>query len=271
MKRIASTSLDNPTKKHAPEKTKHQVVQSLNLKKANLPIPAKPRVVRHLLTKEGGSWVDVFSLPKDLIPNSQELQELWDMHPVEKGQIVILGKLITTPRWQQSYGKPYKFSGMNHAALPIPPGIQKYLDYANTSNYCQGFGNSNFNMCLMNWYEDGSHYIGPHSDDERDMIKDTNNGTVVYSVSLGQNRRFHLNPKKNQNDAKSLKIDMPHGTVVVMGGLCQQTHKHSVPKVAGEKGSKMSFRINLTLQSSNNEKRTTKEIELTILNFHFLN
>jgi alkylated DNA repair dioxygenase AlkB len=41
---------------------------------------------------------------------------------------------------------------------------------------------------------------------------------------------------------------MPHGTVVVMGGTCQKTHKHAVPKVTGKKAEGMKPRINITFR-----------------------
>lgn len=41
---------------------------------------------------------------------------------------------------------------------------------------------------------------------------------------------------------------MPGNTVLVMGGRCQQTHKHAVPKVDGKKGAKMGRRINMTFR-----------------------
>lgn len=33
------------------------------------------------------------------------------LHPAERGSVKILGKVTPTPRWQQSYGMPYTFSG----------------------------------------------------------------------------------------------------------------------------------------------------------------
>jgi len=74
-----------------------------------------------------------------------------------------MNKLIEIPRWQQSYGLSYKFSGITNIALETPDLIQKYIDWANIHDNTFDI----FNMALVNWYQDGEHYIGHHSDDER--------------------------------------------------------------------------------------------------------
>jgi alkylated DNA repair dioxygenase AlkB len=214
---------------------KHTV--NLNKKEIN--------IKRHDLNISKTSWIDVFLLPEHLIPKKEEMDQLWSLHPEEKGKVKIMGNVIETPRWQQSYGRSYRFSGMNHEALPIPELVKKYLDYANTLGYTKPF-RFEFNMALLNWYENGSMYIGPHSDDESEMEKTSKGETVVFSISLGQERDFKLIPKEEKDVA--LKIPMPHGTVVVMGGTCQKTHKHAVPKVTGKKAEGMKPRINITFR-----------------------
>ena len=115
-------------------------------------------------------------------------------------------------------------------------------------------------MCSLARYADGSHYIGPHSDDETQLAP----GAPIYSVSWGATRRFRLLPKKkpmsNQGrqtnapiktklvapnsdttletttlgrlaaDAMKLDLEVGDGDLIVMGGDCQKTHKHEVPK-----------------------------------------
>jgi len=185
------------------------------------------------------------------------MEQLWNLRPPEKGKIVMMGKVIETPRWQQSFGLPYRFSGVLHKEKPIPNLVQKYLDYANTTDYSKKFG-TGFNMCLINWYENGSHYIGYHSDEApgaTGLLHSSSGEAVVFSISFGQNRDFSLQPTKPGLDFSSLKIPMPHGTVVVMGGKCQKTHKHSVPKVSGQKALQMTYRINLTFRIFKDESQ----------------
>ena len=209
---------------------------------------SETNTTRYNLNKSATSWVTVSMLQKNLMPTEEEMDQLWNLHPVEKGTVKIMGKIVETPRWQQSYGKSYRFSGMNHESLPIPPLVQKYLDYANSLVYTKPF-QFEFNMALLNWYEDGSMYIGPHSDDESEMEKTAKGETVVFSISLGQERDFKFIPKNKEEEGDiALKIPMPHGTVIVMGGTCQKTHKHAVPKVTGKKAEGMKPRINITFR-----------------------
>lgn len=205
----------------------------------------KQETKRHYLNDDQTSWVDEFMLPYHLMPYREEMKSLWDLHPKEKGMVKMMGKLIQTPRWQQSYGKSYFFSGLTHEHLDIPELITPYLDYANTTIY--GKYIKPFNMALINWYETGHDYIGPHSDDESQLVKGKNGETIVFSISLGESRKFILHPKDKKD--KTLSITMKHGMVLVMGGRCQKTHKHSVPKVSGEKANKMRERINITFRS----------------------
>lgn len=198
---------------------------------------------RTFLTDDQNSWIDVFQLPENLKPNEKEFEDLWNLHPQEHSTVFVGGKWTPIPRYQQAYGKPYKFSGKTHNALPIPDIIQKYLDYANELGYDETYA-SKFNMALVNWYRDGQDYIGAHSDDERDLVKNKNGETVVFSISLGQTRKFRFHPK---TDGKKHVVELKDGCVVVMGGQTQKTHKHSVPKAslstAPERRINLTFRI----------------------------
>lgn len=204
---------------------------------------------RHYLTTNKKSWVDVYQIDK---PSDDQFEELWNMHPKDYDDIMIMGKMTKTPRWTQSYGQSYKFSGVQHEAHPIPTIVQGYLNIANKTKYTDTFP-VQFNMALLNWYENGLHYIGPHSDDEKQMAKSKTGETVVFSISFGVTRKFRFTPKKDVDGVK-LDIDLSSGTIVVMGGLTQRTHKHSVPKISGKKGEDIGRRINITFRAFSENK-----------------
>jgi hypothetical protein len=73
---------------------------------------------------------------------------------------LIFGMMLQTvdiPRWQLVYLKPYKFSNVSHTAvMELPPDVQKLMNWANTTAH------GPFNSAIVNWYENGAHYIGPH-------------------------------------------------------------------------------------------------------------
>ena len=211
---------------------------------------------RYLLNEKGDSWVDCFPLKPDLRPTKEQFDALWNTHPGEFGEVKIMGKPVKTPRWQQSYGQAYNFSGMLHDALPVPETVQPYLDWANslTEDYLKPYGDKKFNMALLNWYQDGNHNIGYHSDDERQLVQNKNGDSIVFSISLGQQRELTLKPKKD-SVGETVKVKMPNCSAVVMCGRCQKTHKHAVLKVAGEKGKKLGRRINLTFRIFSDVKK----------------
>jgi alkylated DNA repair dioxygenase AlkB len=52
---------------------------------------------------------------------------------------------------------------------------------------------------------------------------------MVAIVSLGDPRCLALRPRLG---GASLAVELGHGDLVVMGGSCQRTWEHAVPKVA---------------------------------------
>jgi alkylated DNA repair dioxygenase AlkB len=187
----------------------------------------EPKIIR--LDKD--SYIEQGYLPDTL---QYSFNDLWALHPEDYGVIRIHGKEVHTPRWQQSYCRPYYYSGMMHDALPLPPAFQPFLDWANT----QG----TFNQVLINWYADGRHYIGPHSDNEAQLVRDS----TVLSISLGQERIFRVRRKSDNEIIKD--INMPDKSYLMMCGKMQERYLHEVPKVTGAKGAKMERRINITFR-----------------------
>ncbi len=75
------------------------------------------------------------------------------------------------------------------------------------------------------WYRDGHDSVAYHGD----RIARERPRSIVATVSLGGARRFLIRPKDG-GGAHSLSLG--HGDLVVMGGTCQRTWEHAVPKVA---------------------------------------
>ena len=130
-----------------------------------------------------------------------------------------MGKEILCPRFTKSYLRDYKFSGLVHECdMNLPERIKKLLNYAQHINPI-------LNQALINWYEsDGS--IGRHSDNKSQLRENSD----VFSFSFGPSERFFILEPKKTNE-KTFHIKIRHNTLIVMGGQCQSSHKHSVPKV----------------------------------------
>lgn len=76
------------------------------------------------------------------------------------------------------------------------------------------------------YYRDGRDSVAWHGDRfGRGRTQDT----MVAIVSVGDPRKLALRPR---GGGASLSIEMGHGDLLVMGGSCQRTWEHAVPKVA---------------------------------------
>ncbi|HEX8804368.1 MAG TPA: alpha-ketoglutarate-dependent dioxygenase AlkB [Acidimicrobiales bacterium] len=76
-----------------------------------------------------------------------------------------------------------------------------------------------------NLYRDGRDSVAWHGD----RIGRRLDETVVALVSLGSPRRFLLRPK---GGGRSIRVVTNPGDLLVLGGTCQRTWQHSVPKCA---------------------------------------
>ncbi|HEX5087322.1 MAG TPA: alpha-ketoglutarate-dependent dioxygenase AlkB [Nocardioides sp.] len=76
------------------------------------------------------------------------------------------------------------------------------------------------------YYRDGRDSVAWHGDT---IGRGKHTDTMVAIVSFGDPRRLALRPR---GGGDSIAVEMGHGDLVVMGGSCQRTWEHAVPKVA---------------------------------------
>lgn len=74
-------------------------------------------------------------------------------------------------------------------------------------------------------YRDGRDSVAFHGD----RLGPAREDAIVAIVALGARRRFLLRPTSG---GRSRALDFGGGDLLVMGGTCQQTWEHAVPKVA---------------------------------------
>ena len=110
------------------------------------------------------SWIAMFC--NYLPPAESDFLSVWEQHPTTFKCIKMFGKDVALPRYQQAYGISYLFSGISSEA--IPP-TERILSIQQNLNMLISESSFVFNMCLCNWYEP-HHYIGPHSDDTRQLV-----------------------------------------------------------------------------------------------------
>lgn len=82
-----------------------------------------------------------------------------------------------------------------------------------------------FERVGVNPYRDGRDSVAWHGDR---IARDRSTATIAI-VSLGQARPLRARPA---DGGASLRFDLGHGDLLVMGGTLQRSWKHAVPKAA---------------------------------------
>ncbi|BBZ31971.1 alpha-ketoglutarate-dependent dioxygenase AlkB [Mycolicibacterium confluentis] len=89
-------------------------------------------------------------------------------------------------------------------------------------------------LCL---YRDGNDSVAWHGDN---IGRSRTEDTMVAIVSLGAPRTFAMRPR---GGGPSLRLKHAHGDLLVMGGSCQRTWEHAVPKTARPTGPRISIQF----------------------------
>jgi alkylated DNA repair dioxygenase AlkB len=142
--------------------------------------------------------------------------------PWRADKIKMFGKEIPVPRLQNWFADKtdtsYTYSGIKLTAIVFPDWLNQLRENIQTrSNYP-------LNRALANYYRDGSDSMDWHADDEAELGPDP----VIASLSLGAERTFQL--RHNQTKEK-VSINLPHGSLLVMGPKIQTFWKHRIAKV----------------------------------------
>ncbi len=119
---------------------------------------------------------------------------------------------------------------------PLPDPLLSEARQALSSHYVKrGFGPiATTGLCL---YRDGADSVAWHGDT---LGRRSRADTLVAIVSLGERRRFLLRPTSG---GPSLRYDLGGGDLLVMGGSCQRTWQHAVPKRAHARGPRISVQF----------------------------
>lgn len=91
-----------------------------------------------------------------------------------------------------------------------------------------------FDSVHVNLYRDGRDGVAWHGDTNRKTLTDP----LVVTVSLGEHRRFLLRP--GTSGPPTRRFTPGGGDLLVMGGACQHTWQHTVPKEPRGAGARMS-------------------------------
>ena len=183
------------------------------------PAGARPDVVFERTELAGGAWVDVargwFGGADDL---ADRLLGGVDWHHHRRW---MYEKMVDEPRLSRWYS----------AADPLPDESLAHFRVATGRHYRRRFG-----AMALNFYRRGSDSVAFHTDRELRHIDDT----VVAILTLGAERPFLLRPI---GGGRSIDLHPQSGDLIVMGGTCQETWEHGVPKVSRSVGPRISASV----------------------------
>jgi alkylated DNA repair dioxygenase AlkB len=161
-----------------------------------------------------GAWVDV---QRSWLPDADEVfAALVREVPWRAERRAMYDRIVDVPRLTYTY--------MIGEELPHP--ALTVAREALSDHYEAELG-ERFRTAGCCYYRDGRDSVAWHGDT---VGRGSTHDTMVAIVSVGDPRRLALRPR---GGGDSISVEMGHGDLVVMGGSCQRTWEHAVPKVAG--------------------------------------
>lgn len=126
-----------------------------------------------------------------------------------------------------------KFYGEND---PLPDPVLVEARERLSAHYAAELGEP-FTTAGLCYYRDGRDSVAWHGDT---IGRSRTEDTMVAIVSLGDTRRLSLRPRLG---GASISFAMGHGDLLVMGGSCQRTWEHAVPKTTHPVGPRISVQF----------------------------
>jgi alkylated DNA repair dioxygenase AlkB len=174
----------------------------------------------------GGAWVDVqrrwvhgadtlFERLRDSVPWRGERRQMYE-------------RVVDVPRLLAFYD----------VQQPLPDPALDAMKTALDAHYAPELGEpfATAGLCL---YRDGRDSVAWHGDR---IGRGATNDTMVAIVVLGDPRALLLRPAGG-GGGPTLRHDLGHGDLLVMGGSCQRTWEHAVPKTARAAGPRISIQF----------------------------
>jgi alkylated DNA repair dioxygenase AlkB len=185
------------------------------------PLPGRLR--RHVLT--AGAWVDV--LPGWVHGSDPVFETLLAEVDWRAERRQMYDGVVDVPRLLRWYG------GDEQLPHPTLAAAREALNAYYAAELGEEFVTAG--MCL---YRDGKDSVAWHGDT---IGRSAHFDTMVAILSLGSPRNLMLRPRAGGHD--TLKFPLGHGDLIVMGGSCQRTWEHAIPKTAKPVGPRISVQF----------------------------
>ncbi|WP_371673447.1 alpha-ketoglutarate-dependent dioxygenase AlkB [Streptomyces sp. NBC_00289] len=171
-----------------------------------------------------GAWIDV--LPGWLGGSDALFEQLAAEVPWRAERRTMYDHVVDVPRLLSFYG----------ADDPLPHPVLEEAREALSAHYAEELGEP-FTTAGLCYYRDGRDSVAWHGDR---IGRSARQDTMVAILSVGAPRDLLLRPT---GGGDTVRHPLGHGDLIVMGGSCQRTWEHSVPKSTRAAGPRISIQF----------------------------
>ncbi|WP_405918913.1 alpha-ketoglutarate-dependent dioxygenase AlkB [Streptomyces longwoodensis] len=172
-----------------------------------------------------GAWIDV--LPGWLTGSDALFEQLADDVPWREERRQMYDNVVAVPRLLAFYG----------AEDPLPHPVLDEARAALSAHYAEELGEPFVTAGLCH-YRDGRDSVAWHGDR---IGRGARQDTMVAILSVGAPRDLLLRPA--HGGGQTVRRPLGHGDLIVMGGSCQRTWEHCVPKSTRASGPRISVQF----------------------------
>ncbi len=170
------------------------------------------------------AWLDI--LPGWLSGSESLFENLVVSVPWREEQRMMYQRVVQVPRLEHHYDAG--------AALPHPVIEQARRDLSAHYHSELGEDFSSVGLCL---YRDGNDSVAWHGDR---IGRGSTEDTMVAILAVGAARTLAFRPRAGGSGPR---LSLGHGDLAVMGGSCQRTWDHAIPKSASTQGPRISLQF----------------------------
>ncbi|MER8007686.1 alpha-ketoglutarate-dependent dioxygenase AlkB [Streptomyces sp. NPDC094149] len=171
-----------------------------------------------------GAWIDV--LPGWLSGSDALFERLAAEVPWRAERRQMYDQVVDVPRLLAFYG----------VDDPLPHPVLDEARAALCAHYAEELGEP-FTTAGLCYYRDGRDSVAWHGDR---IGRGAREDTMVAILSVGAPRDLLLRPVRG---GESVRRPLGHGDLIVMGGSCQRTWEHCVPKSTRASGPRISIQF----------------------------
>jgi alkylated DNA repair dioxygenase AlkB len=171
-----------------------------------------------------GAWVDV--LPSWVAGSDDVFAHLVETVPWYAERRMMYERVVDVPRLLSWYGEED----------PLPHRVLEQARAELTRHYLPELGEP-FRTAGLCYYRDGRDSVAWHGDT---IGRSQHEDTLVAIVSFGSARRLLL---RSRLGGPSMGFALGHGDLLVMGGSCQRTWEHAIPKTGRDVGPRISVQF----------------------------